>query len=150
MLGGGVHAGGAWGRVPSIQGFSTIRSPPTLAWGRGDAEYTWLATPSTWSLGVGATGADKTLPGLEAAFRPVREEDEVRFKTPQAPHGDRTEEERRYHAFIGADVQPVRTIAPLIRLDSVERPQDAHKSSPGTPFWDYRVEDTLEDTPNRA
>ena len=74
----------------------------------------------------------------------------MRFKTPQAPHGDRTEEERRYLAFIGTDVQPFRTIAPLIRLDSVERPQDAHKSSPGTPYRDYRVEDTVEDTPNRA
>ena len=151
MLGGGVLAGGARVRVPSKQGFSSIRTPPpTLAWGRGEAEYTRLATPTAWSMGVGATGVDKTLPGLAAAFRPVREEDEVRFRTPQAPHGDRTEEERRYLAFIGADVQPLRAIAPLIRLDSVERPPAAHKSSPGTPYRDYRVEDTVEYTPNRA
>ena len=41
----------------------------------------------------------------------MREEDEVRFKTPQAAHEEVLREERRYHTFMSANV-PASRVAP--------------------------------------
>ena len=68
----------------------------------------------------------------------------MRFKTPQTPHADQAEEERRARAFMRVDMPPANVISPLIRVDSEERPPSANKSSPGIPCRDYWVEDSLE------
>ena len=111
MLGERVNAGGARRKAPSIADFHRIKSPPTLLWGRGDGDFTRFATPSAWSLGAEASGLQKTMPGMEVAFRPAREEDEVRLRAPRNPRGD-GEEEKRYHAFVSADVPASSIIAP--------------------------------------
>ena len=144
ILGGGEGAGGARRKAPSMRGDTTAYSPPTLLWGRGQDHISQFATPSAWSLGEGATGMDRTMPGLEAAFRPVREEDEVRLKTPQAAHEESLREERRYRTFLSANVQAPRDAPQSGRTGEGERPRLINLSPPGTPERDYWVSDSHE------
>ena len=150
MLGERVSAGGARRRAPSIPGFSTAPSPPTLLWGRGEGNVTQLATPSAWSLGEGATGVDKTLPGMKTAFRPIREEDEVRFKTPHDSHSSREQGKKRYRAFINSDVPSFYPAPPFARADGDERSMRTIKFSPETSHRDFWVEDNQEGRPKRV
>ena len=139
MLGEGANAGGARRKAPSIADFHRIKSPPTLLWGRGDGDFTKFATPSAWSLGAEASGLQKTMPGSEVAFRPAREEDEVRLRAPRNPRGDEEAEEKRYHAFMSADVPACSIIAPPTQTpDDVRHPPIA-RFSPGNPFGDNWV-----------
>ena len=149
MLRGGEAAGGARRKTPGMRRETTNISPPTLLWGRGQDHISQFATPSAWSLGEGATGMDRTMPGLEAAFRPVREEDEVRFRTPQAAHEESLREERRYRTFMSANVQAPRDAQPG-RTGEGERPRLVNLSPPGTPERDYWVADTQESKPKRV
>ena len=149
MLRGGEAAGGARRKAPSMRRETTYISPPTLLWGRGQDHISQFATPSAWSLGEGATGMDRTMPGLEAAFRPVREEDEVRFRTPQAAHEESLREERRYRTFMSANVQAPRDAQPG-RTGEGERPRLVNLSPPGTPERDYWVADSQESKPKRV
>ena len=149
MLRGGEAAGGARRKAPSMRRDTTNISPPTLLWGRGQDHISQFATPSAWSLGEGATGMDRTMPGLEAAFRPVREEDEVRFRTPQAAHEESLREERRYRTFMSANVQAPRDAQPG-RTGEGERPRLINLSPPGTPERDYWVADSQESKPKMA
>ena len=128
---------------------TTTISPPTLLWGRGQDHISQFATPSAWSLGEGTTGMERTMPGLEAAFRPVREEDEVRFRTPQAAHEESLREERRYRTFMSANVQAPRDAQPG-RTGEGERPRLINLSPPGTPERDYWVADSQESKPKRV
>ena len=145
-----VETGGARSKAPRIPGFSTIHSPPNLLWGRGEGQITQFATPSAWSLGEGATGVDKTLLGMKAAFRPVREEEEVAFKTPQNSQGGRGAVERKYRAFVSADVPTSYLVPPSVRADRVERLASSTKFSPEISRGDYWVEDSLESRPKRV
>ena len=142
------------GRLPACEGLpqqiAPPPTPPTLLWGRGQEHISQFATPSAWSLGEGATGIDRTMPGLEVAFRPVREEDEVRFKTPQAAHEESLREERRYRTFLSANVPAPRGAPQSGRTDRGERPRLINLSPPGTPARDYWVEDSQESRPKRV
>ena len=90
------------------------------------------------------------MPGLEAAFRPVREEDEVRLKTPQAAHEESLREERRYRTFLSANVQAPRDAPQSGRTGEGERPRLIKLSPPGTPERDYWVADSHESKPKRV